>query len=124
MFRKLTAIEPVSLEDWAEEKLHTYAEEVVLYRDIPENDEEIIRRIGDSDAVLVSYTTRIGRNVIEACPQIRYIGMCCSLYSEESANVDIACARERNPCTGHPGLRRPGRGRIRFKRAGAVPSRV
>ena len=42
-----------------------------------------------------SYTTRIGRNVIEACPQIRYIGMCCSLYSEESANVDIACARER-----------------------------
>lgn len=36
MFRKLTAIEPVSLEDWAEEKLHTYAEEVVLYRDIPE----------------------------------------------------------------------------------------
>ena len=30
MFRKLTAIEPVSLEDWAEEKLHTYAEEVVL----------------------------------------------------------------------------------------------
>ena len=95
MFRKLTAIEPVSLEDWAEEKLHTYAEEVVLYRDIPENDEEIIRRIGDSDAVLVSYTTRIGRNVIEACPQIRYIGMCCSLYSEESANVDIACARER-----------------------------
>ena len=50
MFRKLTAIEPVSLEDWAEEKLHTYAEEVVLYRDIPENDEEIIRRIGSSAA--------------------------------------------------------------------------
>ena len=24
MFRKLTAIEPVSLEDWAEEKLHTF----------------------------------------------------------------------------------------------------
>lgn len=95
MFHKLTAIEPVSLEDWAEEKLHSYAEEVILYRDIPENDEEIIRRIGDSDGVLVSYTTRISRKVIEACPSVRYIGMCCSLYSEESANVDIACARER-----------------------------
>ena len=33
--------------------------------------------------------------MIERCPNIRYIGMCCSLYSEESANVDIACARER-----------------------------
>ena len=27
------------------------------------------------------------------CPNIRYIGMCCSLYSEASANVDIAYAR-------------------------------
>jgi len=32
--------------------------------------------------------------VMERCPDIRYIGMCCSLYSEESANVDIAYARE------------------------------
>ena len=95
MFRKLTAIEPVSLEDWAEEKLNTYAKEVTLYRDIPADEQEIIRRIGDSDAVLVSYTTRLGRSVLEKCPSIRYIGMCCSLYSEESANVDIAYARTR-----------------------------
>lgn len=94
MFRKLTAIEPVSLEDWAEEKLNTYAKEVILYRDIPADEQEIIRRIGDSDAVIVSYTTRLGRSVLEKCPSIRYIGMCCSLYSEESANVDIACARK------------------------------
>ena len=45
--------------------------------------------------MLVSYTSQIRRAVIERCPNIRYIGMCCSLYSEESANVDIACARER-----------------------------
>ena len=37
----------------------------------------------------------MGKNVIERCPNIRYIGMCCSLYSEESANVDIAYARTR-----------------------------
>ena len=66
-----------------------------MYEDVPSGDEEIIRRIGDADAVLVSYTSRISRYVIESCPSIRYIGMCCSLYSEESANVDIACARER-----------------------------
>lgn len=95
MFSKLVAIEPVSLIPSAEEKLHDYAREVVLYRDVPADDEEILRRIGDADAVLVSYTSRITRAVLERCENVRYIGMCCSLYSEESANVDIPCARER-----------------------------
>ena len=94
MFKKLVAIEPVSLIPSAEEKLHTYAKEVVLYRDIPADDEEILRRIGDADAVLVSYTSRITGDVIRRCKNVKCIGMCCSLYSEESANVDIACARE------------------------------
>ena len=95
MFNKLVAIEPVSLIPSAEEELHQYAKEVVLYRDIPASDDQIVQRIGDADAVLLSYTSRMGKNVIERCPNIRYIGMCCSLYSEESANVDIAYARTR-----------------------------
>ncbi len=95
MFQKLVAIEPVSLIPTAEEALHQYAREVELYRDIPADDEEIVRRIGDADAALLSYTSRMGRDVIARCPDLRYIGMCCSLYSEESANVDIAFAREK-----------------------------
>ena len=94
MFDKLVAIEPVSLIPSAEEALHRYAREVVLYRDVPGDDEEIVRRIGDADAALLSYTSRITRSVMERCRNLRYIGMCCSLYSEESANVDIPCARE------------------------------
>ena len=93
MFQKLVAIEPVSLVEEAEKKLYDYAKEVVLFTDIPGDDEEIIRRIGDADAVLVSYTSRINSYVMERCPNIKYVGMCCSLYSEESANVDIAYAR-------------------------------
>ena len=84
MFKKLVAIEPVSLIPTAEEALHQYAEQVELYRDIPADDEEIVRRIGDADAALLSYTSRMGKNVIERCPNLRYIGMCCSLYSEEA----------------------------------------
>ena len=95
MFEKLVAIEPVSLIPSAEEELHRYAKEVVLYRDVPASADEMVRRIGDSDAVLLSYTSRMGKEVIAQCPNIRYIGMCCSLYSEESANVDIAYARTR-----------------------------
>ncbi|MDF2499615.1 MAG: D-isomer specific 2-hydroxyacid dehydrogenase NAD-binding protein [Anaerosporomusa subterranea] len=96
MFKKLVAIEPVSLIPSAERKLHEYAKEVVLFDDVPKDDAEIIRRIGDADAVLVSYTSRIEKNVLDACPNIRYIGMCCSLYSEASANVDIRSARAQN----------------------------
>lgn len=94
MFKKIVAIEPVNLVPKAEEELRRYAGEVKIYEDIPGDDQEIIRRIGDADSVLVSYTSRISAHVIESCPSIRYIGMCCSLYSEESANVDIACARK------------------------------
>jgi len=95
MFKKLVAIEPVNLVPAAEARLKEYAEEVVLYQDLPGSNEEMIRRIGDADAALISWTSRMERAVIEACPNLRYVGMCCSLYSEESANVDIAAARER-----------------------------
>lgn len=94
MFKKLVAIEPVSLIPSAQEELKQYAEEVVLYEDIPQHEDEIVKRIGDADGVLVSYTSQIRKNVLEQCPNVRYVGMCCSLYSEASANVDIAYARE------------------------------
>ena len=38
MFNKLVAIEPVSLIPSAEEALHRYAREVVLFSDVPKDD--------------------------------------------------------------------------------------
>lgn len=94
-FRKLVAIEPVSLIPQAETRLYDLADEVILYEDIPSTDEEIARRVGDADAVLLSYTSRLERGALERCPQVQYVGMCCSLYSPESANVDIRYAASR-----------------------------
>ena len=94
-FKKLVAIEPVSLIPSAEKELYTLADEVVLYNDIPSSDEEIATRVGDADAVLLSYTSRLERVAMEQCHNIRYVGMCCSLYSPESANVDIRYAESR-----------------------------
>ena len=94
-FRKLVAIEPVSLIPSAEEKLNDLAEEVVMYDDIPTDDDVIASRIGDADAVLLSYTSRLEKPALEKCPEVKYIGMCCSLYSPESANVDIRYAQSR-----------------------------
>ena len=93
-FRKLVAIEPVSLIPEYEEKLKTLADEVVMFGDIPTDDNEIAARIGDADGVLLSYTSRLTAEAMAQCPNIKYVGMCCSLYSPESANVDIGYAEE------------------------------
>ena len=37
-------------------------------------------------------TTKLSANAMSQCPNIKYVGMCCSLYSPESANVDIRYA--------------------------------
>lgn len=95
MFKKLVAIEPTSLVPAAETRLHELAQEVVLFNDVPQNNDEIAARIADADAVLLSYTTYLGREALAQCPNVKYIGMCCSLYSPESANVDIRYAESR-----------------------------
>ncbi len=91
-FKKLVAIEPVSLIPQAEDKLKSMADEVILFNDIPSDDSIIAERIGDADAVLLSYTSRLTAQAMQQCPNLRYVGMCCSLYSPESANVDIRYA--------------------------------
>jgi len=95
MFKKIVGIEPLGLIPSAEKELNSFAEEVVLHQDIPSDVHEIVRRIGDADAVLLSYTSTLGRETLEKCPHVKYIGMCCSLYSPESANVDIRYANSR-----------------------------
>ena len=91
-FKKIVAIEPVGLEPWAVERLRGLAAEVVMYDDVPQGADEIAGRIGGADAVLLSYTTTLAADVLSRCPSVRYVGMCCSLYSPESANVDIRYA--------------------------------
>ena len=78
----------------SKEKLKEFCEEIIFFDSQPESAEEIVERIGDADAVFVSYTHAIGEEILAKCPNLVYIGMCCSLYSEESSNVDIAYARE------------------------------
>lgn len=67
---------------------------VRCYPDDPATEPEILVRIGDADAVLVGWQTRLSAAVLRSAPRLRYVGLCCSLYDEASANVDIAAARE------------------------------
>ena len=94
MFKKLVIIEPINMLPMHVEKLNEIAEEIIYYKDMPANDDEIIARIDDADAVLLSYTSSINAYVLENVKNVKYIGMCCSLYSPEAANVDILKANE------------------------------
>lgn len=94
MFKKLVVLEPLNLIPSAEEELHNFAKKVETYYDVPSSKEEIVNRIGDADAVLISYTSTLCSEILEKCPGLDYIGMCCSLYGPESANVDIHYANE------------------------------
>ena len=52
-FRKIVAIEPVNMLPFGEEKFRTHCEELILFNDIPSSSDEVIRRIGDADCLLV-----------------------------------------------------------------------
>jgi len=93
MFRQIVVVDQTGLKPWAIEKLQEYSKQTVrLFDDVPANDDEICFRIGDSDCVLVSWNTHLGAEVLKRSEHLAYVGMCCSLYSAESANVDIEYA--------------------------------
>lgn len=92
MLKNLVGIEPLELIPEANEKLQSFAETLTLFEDQPKSIAEIVARIGDADGVLLSHRTTLGQEILSQCPTVKYIGMCCSLYSPESANVDIRYA--------------------------------
>ena len=94
-FKKMVAIEPTKLLPEWDEKLKELAEEAIFYEDIPTESAVIIDRIGDADCVMLSFTSFIDKEVLDACPNIRYIGICASLYAPENANVDIRHAEKK-----------------------------
>lgn len=92
MFKKLVALEPLHLIDEHMKMLENYAETFIFYDDIPKTKSEIISRISDADGLLVSYTSQIDEQVLAACGNLRYIGMCCSLLSKDNVNVAVRAA--------------------------------
>ncbi|WP_208394697.1 Rossmann-fold NAD(P)-binding domain-containing protein [Mucilaginibacter gilvus] len=96
-FNKIVIVDDTGLGSRAIRELEQFAVGgVIKYDDIPKTESEIIKRVDDSECALVSWNTRISEDVLKKCPGLKYVGMCCSLYDEASANVDIKFARENN----------------------------
>lgn len=93
-FEKITIIDPCGLTAPVLEQIRALSKQpLVIFDSLPVDNAEILSRIADSDGVLVSWRTKVDAEVIQAAPNLKYIGMCCSLYDEKAANVDIAQAR-------------------------------
>ena len=94
-FRRLCIVDKTGLNEQAIERLRGLSDALDCYDDYPTDQEEIARRIGDADCVVVSYNTVIGEQALAACPNVRYIGMACSYYGAKSANVPVEAALAR-----------------------------
>ena len=94
-FNKITIIDNCGLTSPEIEKISTLSREPIsIYNDFPETEAEIVNRISNSECVLVSWQTRISAAILKKSTSLKFIGMCCSLYDENSANVEIAEARK------------------------------
>ncbi|MGB7843466.1 MAG: NAD(P)-dependent oxidoreductase, partial [Salinimicrobium sp.] len=96
-FRRIVCVDHTKLQPWALEELQKASEEEIkVYDDYPHSKEEILNRIGDADAVIVSWHTQLDEEIIEKSKNLKYIGMACSLYDDASANVAVQFARSRS----------------------------
>ena len=94
-FNKIVCVDYTKMNKEAITELQEYSEEEIIHPDdFPESDEEILERIGDAEVIFVSWKTQITKEIIQKCPNLKYIGMCCSLFDDASANVAVDYARE------------------------------
>lgn len=96
MFKKIVVLEPILLTEEGKAEIKRYCEEVVFYEEEAINEKDIIKRIDDADCILLSFSTKITSNVLKACPNVKYIGMCCSYYGDKYSNVDMEYVRNNN----------------------------
>lgn len=95
-FQKIVCVDKTKLQRWALKELQEQSEqEIEVYNDYPTSKEEVLERIGDADAVIVSWHTELDKELLQKCENLKYIGMACSLYDDASANVAVEFARSR-----------------------------
>jgi len=95
-FKKIVILEPIVITSDGLKELERQCEELVIFDNMTSDENETIDRIGDADCVLLSWSMKITKPIIEKCTNLKYIGMCCSYYGEQYSNVDIAAAKKQN----------------------------
>ncbi|MCT4615375.1 MAG: NAD(P)-binding domain-containing protein [Marinifilaceae bacterium] len=95
MFKQIVIIDKTGLQDWTIQELSNYSEKPIkMYDNTPATEEEAGERIKEADCVFVSWSTPLTSKVLGKAKGLKYVGMCCSLYDKNSANVDIDYAQK------------------------------
>jgi len=94
-FNKIVLVDHTKMNKASIKKLEEYSNNgVKVYDDYSIDEQSIIERIGDAEAIIVSWHTQITEDIISSCPNLKYIGMACSLYDDDSASVAVKFARD------------------------------
>lgn len=92
-FNKIATINVLNIPKNIEVEIQKYStEKVIFYSDDSQNETETINRIGNADAVLGSWNTTITKAILDACPNLKYIGICGTSLT----NIDIAEVEKHN----------------------------
>ncbi|MBS2213800.1 hypothetical protein KEM09_20500 [Carboxylicivirga mesophila] len=93
-FKQIVVLDYTGLQGFALQRLQELSENpVAIYNDVPADEATTIERARDAEALFVSWNTPVSAKVLAQCHKLKYIGMCCSLIDEDSANVDVRYAR-------------------------------
>ncbi len=90
-FEYLCAPDIVGITQTCKAALKKYAEQILFYDTATKNQEELILRVKDADAILINWKTSIDKKVIDASLKLKYIGVC----GTNTAQIDLESARER-----------------------------
>lgn len=76
-FNQIAVIDKLNLSKDVEDRIREFSSLPVVFLSTDYKDEdEIVSRIGNADAVLGSWNTLINKKILDACPNIKYIGVC------------------------------------------------
>ena len=93
--KKIVVVDETKMNTSSLEELKKYADEVEVYHDEP-TVEEVKSRVEDAEAIIVSWRTEISEEIIDTAKNLKYIGMACTLFDNESANVAVNYAKQKN----------------------------
>jgi lactate dehydrogenase-like 2-hydroxyacid dehydrogenase len=92
-FNKISVIDTVKITETAKLSIQILSHKPVIYPKVDAKDStEVIERIGDADAVLGNWESTINTSILEATPNLKYIGICGSSL----ANIDIEAVNNKN----------------------------
>lgn len=91
-FKKLSVIDSIKITEDVKTRLQSLSDSLIIFpKDDTKTNQEVIERIGDSDAVLGSWITTINKGILDSSLNLRYIGIC----GTSMANIDLDAVKEK-----------------------------